>query len=86
MLENCVIKINNNEYKAAIKSGSANSAFEKIKLEVFGDPVVIENELKKCNQIKVSFNNENWTFGFSEFKIKNNKNFEFEFEPKSINF
>ena len=85
MLDTCSVNINNNTYKAIIKSGSASSAFEKIKIEVLDDPIIVEQDVVNANQIEVDFRDEHWVFGYSNFKIKENKKFfEFEFEPKLI--
>ena len=86
MLNYCDLKINDHEYKGAIKSGSANSAFEKIKITVYGDPILIEETLTNAKQIEVKFREEFWVFGYSGFQVQKNKNkdFEFEFSPTLI--
>ena len=45
MLNSCEIKINEKVYEGFIKSGSANSAFERIKLVIKGNSVEIEESL-----------------------------------------
>ena len=84
MLNHCIIKINNLDYKGTIKTGSSNSAFEKIKLTINGDPVLIEESLINFKRVEVLFREEKWIFGFNSFKICHFENFEFEFEPNLI--
>jgi len=88
MLNSCEIKINEKVYEGFIKSGSANSAFERIKLVIKGNSVEIEESLinsKKIQVFLITPKKEEWHFGFNNFDIcENQSNFTIEFAPSSI--
>jgi hypothetical protein len=88
MLNFCEIKINEKVYEGFIKSGSANSAFERIKLVIKGNSTEIEENLinsKKVHVLLITPKKEEWCFTFNNFDIcENQSDFTIEFAPSSI--